>query len=110
MPNKKILMSREEKQWPVSIGINILAAVLSIPYGIGWFASGMAQKSQECYDSGLFNLLTVTPLAITFASIFFFLLSAKSHRSGQHNKALLQAFFPVIGLVGHLIVYLFSPC
>jgi len=109
MPNKNILQWAENL-WSVSIGLNIAVTIFGVPYGLGWFASGMAQQSRECYDSGLFNLLIVAPLVITVASILVLILSKRSRQSGRHIEALLQSCFPVIGFTGHLIVYMLSPC
>lgn|GEM_PF-5559991 len=110
MNQKSVPSTWLEKLWAPAIGLNILVTLLGFPYGLSFFALGMAQQSQACYSSGIFNLIIVLPLAIALASIVFVVLSWRSHAAGRQARATWQAFFPVAAYVGHIMLYRLSPC
>lgn len=96
--------------WRIALAINILVAILGIPYSLGFAALGLAEQVDACYAGDLINIISFTPLLIVLASIPAFVISWRFRSASRYTRALLLAFFPMIGFALHFVIFRLSPC
>ena len=99
-----------EDAWGAAMVINILVTIIGFPAGYCYLVATGLSTTQACLDSGLINICGLTPLGISFVSIFALIMSRNSHNSLQHVEAMLFACFPILAFLAFFIVSGLSPC